>query len=310
MPSYNVDRYIQDAIDSILNQTYENFELIILDDGSKDKTWKVISEIKDNRVKKFRFKKNKGNIVALNFLLQKAKGEYITFQDADDWSDLNRIKIQVDFLSKHPDIYLCGTDYSYVEDNLPNTEFKNLPGTHEEIINYINLYESPPLCAASCMIQKATYSTIGGLREYFNRIGAGDFDWHYRIIENFTIANVNKTLYFYRKNNFSTTKTITSDIKKMVSEKIAYHLHTQRKSNISDLIDAKNFEKIDDFCRLHLPEYTKDKGLIYFKMAENQIKKQQLRKGFISLIILIFRTPFKRRNLTIMKLLFKALLCK
>lgn len=307
MPVYNCEAYVTQAIQSILNQTYQNFELLIVDDGSKDASWKTVTNIKDDRVKKFKFEKNKGNIVALNFLLNKAEGDYITFQDADDWSDKNRLQIQVDFLKQHQQIYLCGTQYSHVEVNGTFTSSAILPLTHNDILNYIDTYKFPSLCAASCMIRKEVYNKIGGLREYYNRIGSGDFDWHYSIIQNFETANINEVLYFYRKNNLSLTTTVSKDLKKMISYKIAYHLYNQRKLTGTDSISNKNFGDIEELTQKLLPQYFKDPKLIYFKIAENQINTNQLRKGFFSIIVCIWKKPFGRRNITLVKMLYKKI---
>jgi glycosyltransferase involved in cell wall biosynthesis len=307
MPVYNCADFLEQSIFSILKQTHKNLELLIVNDCSKDKSWEIISAMKDNRIRKYNFTKNKGNIVALNFLLEKAEGKFITFQDADDWSDINRIKVQIDFFRQHPQIYLCGTEYRYVQIDNTFTQASKLPLSHEGIMDYINEFEFPSLCAASCMIRKEVYEKVGGFREYFNRIGSGDFDWHYRIIEKYKIANIDEILYYYRKNNLSLTNTVSKDLKKMISYKIANHLYKQRKIDNTDSIINEDFEAINEFTKKLLPEYFKDSGLIYFKIAENQIINNQLLKGFISTMLCILRKPIKRRNFTLLKSLIKKI---
>src|SRR4051794_9639418 len=84
MPAYNSGKYVGEAIQSILNQTYSNFELFIIDDGSKDNTKEVISNFKDDRIKFFQNEENLGLIITRNKLIQLATSPFIAFLDSDD----------------------------------------------------------------------------------------------------------------------------------------------------------------------------------------------------------------------------------
>ncbi len=92
---------VKESIMSILNQTYQNFELLIVDDGSTDATWNVLEEIKNNKIKLFRFENNKGRPFARNFLLDKAQGQYIAWLDADDFAFSSRLEKQINFLKNN-----------------------------------------------------------------------------------------------------------------------------------------------------------------------------------------------------------------
>ena len=102
MSAYNSEKTLGEAIKSILNQSYENIELLIIDDFSSDNTFKVCKEFSriDNRVKVFQNKENLGLTKSLNYLIKKAEGKYIARQDSDDISNKERIKKQIDFISK------------------------------------------------------------------------------------------------------------------------------------------------------------------------------------------------------------------
>ena len=114
MPVYNVEKYIVQAIECILNQTYSNFELLICDDGSQDRTVEIIESYSDSRIKLFKNKANRGNLKTTNFLLQQCKGDFITIQDGDDYSVSNRFEIILNAFEKHPAIGMIGSNYMAV----------------------------------------------------------------------------------------------------------------------------------------------------------------------------------------------------
>lgn len=111
MPAYNSEKYIAEAIESILNQTFKDFEFIIINDGSKDNTAKIVKSFakQDKRIKFIDNKKNQGVAKTRNQLLNLASGEYIAYQDSDDISLPQRLKVQVEFLDKHSDIFAVGS---------------------------------------------------------------------------------------------------------------------------------------------------------------------------------------------------------
>src|SRR6478609_1406052 len=92
MPAYNVEKFIGEAIESILNQTHTNFELLISDDGSSDDTLQVIGNFNDPRIKLYTQENNLGYSGNMNFLFQRATGDYILDQDSDDISNSNRLE--------------------------------------------------------------------------------------------------------------------------------------------------------------------------------------------------------------------------
>jgi Glycosyltransferases involved in cell wall biogenesis len=112
MPIYNGEKYLREAINSILNQSYKNFELIIIDDGSKDKSVDIIKSYLDGRIVLLENLQNIGLIKTLNRGLEVARGEYIARMDQDDISLKNRLANQIEYLEKNLDIALCST-YAY-----------------------------------------------------------------------------------------------------------------------------------------------------------------------------------------------------
>lgn len=120
IPAYNHENYIQETIESIINQTYPNIELIILDDGSKDKTWEKITELKpkcENRFVKIHFetKQNEGTCMTLNKLLKLSSGEFVYIIASDDLAKPQAIEKEVKFLQNNPDYALAVGDNEYVD---------------------------------------------------------------------------------------------------------------------------------------------------------------------------------------------------
>ena len=101
--------YLQEAINSILSQTYTNFELLVIDDCSQDGSVDYIKSIKDDRIKIFINENNRGPAVTRNRGLEEAKGKYIAIMDSDDIALPTRLEKQVEFMENHTDVFVCGT---------------------------------------------------------------------------------------------------------------------------------------------------------------------------------------------------------
>ncbi len=114
MPAYNTEKYVGQAIESILNETYKKYEFIIVDDASTDSTPTILRDFKrkDKRIIILRNKNNLGVTKSLNRALKKARGKYIARMDADDWAYPDRLRLQVDQMEKHPKVTVSG---SYIE---------------------------------------------------------------------------------------------------------------------------------------------------------------------------------------------------
>lgn len=129
MPVYNSEQYISCSVKSILNQSYTNFEFIIIDDASTDETYKKLLEFKkkDKRIILIKNKKNEGVTKSLNKAIKIARGEYIIRMDADDWSYPDRFKFQIELMENNPDVVVSG---SYIEICDSELKTKNLRKYH------------------------------------------------------------------------------------------------------------------------------------------------------------------------------------
>lgn len=110
MPNYNGEKYIGEAIESILNQTFTDFEFIIIDDGSTDRSWEIIQNYaaKDKRIVALRNDKNSGVGYIRNRLIKESHAEYLLWQDSDDVAFPDRIQLQYDFMESHPKVWSSG----------------------------------------------------------------------------------------------------------------------------------------------------------------------------------------------------------
>jgi glycosyltransferase involved in cell wall biosynthesis len=171
MPAYNSQSYLREAIDSILTQTYQNFEFIIIDDGSNDNTDKILHSYRDKRIRLFSHTKNSGIVTSLNEGLNLAKGEYIARMDADDISFPTRIREQVNYLALHHEIGICGT---WVEVFGHTNYFWRPPTSHEAI--KARLFTESSLAHPSVMIRRSTIQK-NHLR----------YDHHYQYVEDYKL---------------------------------------------------------------------------------------------------------------------------
>lgn len=115
-PVYDSEKYIAQAIESVLNQTYENWELLLVDDCSPDQSAKIVAEFlkKDNRIKYFKLSQNSGAAIARNTALENAKGRYIAYLDADDVWLPNKLERQISFMEQYNAVFSC-CDYEKIE---------------------------------------------------------------------------------------------------------------------------------------------------------------------------------------------------
>ena len=109
LPVFNGEKYIRESVESILCQTFKEFEFIIIDDGSTDKSVEIIKSFNDSRIKLLRNNENKGIIFSLNKGIEEATGKYIARMDGDDIACPERLKIQFEFMERNPEVGICGT---------------------------------------------------------------------------------------------------------------------------------------------------------------------------------------------------------
>ncbi|NNV07975.1 glycosyltransferase [Geobacillus sp. MMMUD3] len=202
MPVYNALPWINESINSILNQTFENFELIIIDDGSVDGTREFLKNINDSRIVRYFFSENRGIVSALNKGISLAKGKYIARMDSDDISSPIRLEQQVEFLEENPSCHLVATNIESFthESTIPKEELEryqkwyNNAHTHEEIC--LTLPIGNCLCHPSVMFRKDSFYKIGGYKSEFKL--AEDYEFFIRMSKYGRLFKIRKPLLKYR----------------------------------------------------------------------------------------------------------------
>lgn len=198
MSVFNCAHFISEAIDSILNQTYKFWELIICDDGSTDGTWDVIKTYKEVYPKEvfvLRNKKNRGQAYARNKCIKRAKGSYIAIMDADDICDPTRLEKQVKFLSFHPEVIFVGTGMTFFDESgtWAKKRMKSFPSKEDYVPH-------APFCLASCMFRKDALLAIGGYNESPIYRSGEDYELVVSLLEKgYLGANISEPLYFCRE---------------------------------------------------------------------------------------------------------------
>ena len=193
MPVYNVAPYLCEAMDSILAQTFQDFELIVLDDCSPDNSAEILDTYTDERIVRYRGEKNMGLSNVLNLGMAMARGEFIARMDSDDISTLERLATQVAYLDAHPEVDLCscGMELFGAKQETWVRE------TNVEDVKITALFHSPILHASS-MWRREAFERVG-LRFLQEMVPAEDYDmWTRAMAAGQRLVNIPQVMYLYR----------------------------------------------------------------------------------------------------------------
>jgi glycosyltransferase involved in cell wall biosynthesis len=211
LPTYNGEKFISQSIDSILNQTFEDFELLIGFNGTTDSSKDIVSSYNDNRIRVFDYGDEKGKSITLNKLLLESKNDWVALQDDDDiWLE-NKLEKQIEFIS---DFDVIGTFINYIdEDN--KIIGRPILTSFPDDINHISLSGDNQVANTSTIFKKSDAFDIGGWRQELD--GIEDFDFWLRLMRTGKkFKNIPEELVqhrIHRNSNFNTKK---FDIKKIL----------------------------------------------------------------------------------------------
>lgn len=199
---HNSEKYIKECLNSIINQTYKNLEIILWDNCSNDKTYEIIKNFKDKRIKYFFNKKKEPLYKARNQAILNSTGDLIAFLDSDDWWDKNYIQSRSEvFKLNDYDFFYCNTNF-YFEKNKKKKLYKNynLPGG----LIYDSLSKDYFLVISGVIFKKHVFKKYGFFNEKFNIIG--DYDFLMKISKSCNAHSINLPLLNYRVHNDNYSK--------------------------------------------------------------------------------------------------------
>jgi len=194
MSVYNGERYLREAAESILNQTYTDFEFIIIDDGSRDGTWELLSSFNDPRIRLVCNEKNMGLTQSLNKGIQMSRGDYLARQDADDISTPERLALQMRFLEEHPDVGVLGTWVAYVDEQGQRIGTWATPGS-PLLVSWSLLFGN---CIAHPSVIVRRSLLRQGMRYRAEIPYAQDYELWVRLNTKTRLANLTEVLYWRR----------------------------------------------------------------------------------------------------------------
>ena len=204
MPVFNAEKYIVASIESILRQSFRDFEFLIFDDASSDATWEIVLRYAatDRRIRAERNEKNLGIAGNRNKLISEARGKYIEWQDADDISFPDRLEQQFSFLEGHPEVGIVGGYLQFFSD-------AGVSGMRQYAVNDAQLrariFRYSPVAQPAAMIRRICFTEFG---EYDLRYPpAEDIDMSFRIGQKYRFANLPKPVIQYREHPNSATFT-------------------------------------------------------------------------------------------------------
>lgn len=209
IPAYNAEAYIAESLESILNQSYDNIEVLVIDDHSTDRTLDICKALAltDSRVRIISNEKNVGIGANRERGIQQSKGTYICWQDADDISLPDRVESQVAFLELHPHVGIVGGYITFFNEEGDGVTRKY---SQEDKTLRRNIFRYNPVAQPASMMRRECFDRVGGYDPQYRL--SEDLDMQFRIGELYEFGNVQKAVIKYRQTQSSLT---AANLKKM-----------------------------------------------------------------------------------------------
>ena len=281
MPVFNGEKYLKEAIESILNQDFTDFEFLIINDGSTDNSAEIICSYKDSRIVLITNEKNIGLVSTLNKGIELAKGEYIVRMDCDDISLKNRVSKQVAFMDRNKDIAVSGSFYNLFRNN--KKAVVDLPLTKQEIKCF--LVFNSPIAHPTAIIRKNAIQQFK-LNYSSEYIHAEDYDFWSQIANHYELANIPDVLLDYRVHMNQITGNLHLVSKKNSSVTAIRLRHLQQNGILPSEDELLLHNSISNGETLENIEQVKNSENWLKKLINNNNEKKNLDKYFFEKIIL------------------------
>lgn len=238
--AYNAEKYLEQAIQSIVNQTYKDFVFYILNDGSTDQTLAIMNAfaLKDDRIIIINQIENKGVSFSRNFAISQCQTKYIALMDADDVSLPERIEKQINFLENHPNIAVCGTWFTLFGENI-NQQLIQHPEGHDQI--KVNMLFDCCIGNPTLMFKSEIFNDFQFIKKY---MPIDDYELWSRALFKYNFYNVQESLLDYRWHSTNISQTKKVDINKL-------HLEIRKNQllNLKPDLMADQLPQLDSLTR-------------------------------------------------------------
>lgn len=240
MPVYNAEKFLHDAIDSVLKQSFENFELIAIDDGSTDESGKILDEYADLDPRIIvRHRENRGLVSTLNESISIAKGSYIARLDSDDIAFPNRFEDQAAILAANPDVVLVAGCFEVFDEDSEYLYREVVPERDEDIKR--SMYLRNPIGHSSVMFRKEAFDRVGG---YSDDCGpTEDYELWSRLAKIGKFHSLEHAVFKWRVN----TQGITSTKNKEQAKIMRNHINTMWDSKLPTVIPRRHLKETTDY---------------------------------------------------------------
>ena len=269
----NYDKYLKQAIKSVLAQSFKSKELIIVDDGSTDLSRDIIDKYKKKNLCRVIYNKSsKGLIRSSNIAIKVARGEYVVRLDADDYFDPNALSVLYDTILKEKNIALVYSDYYLVDSK------NNILSLQRQIIRKNKKLNHLPVLAACCLIKKNALFSVNLYDEKFNR--QDGFDIWYKLLNNFQFKHVSLPLFYYRRHerNLTKNKSKLYKTRTKILNKFSNLKKIKNKIKINCIIPVRG-KKADLNC--NSLELFKGKPLLFYTINE-ALKVKEFKKVIVT----------------------------
>ncbi len=298
MPVYNAEKYVGEAIESILNQTFTDFEFLIFNDGSKDTSAEIVQSYaqKDSRIIFYNYQKNTGYLKHLNEGIDKAQGKYIARMDADDISLPQRFEKQIAYMESHEEVGICGTWFTVFENSIENISTVMQSLEQDSAIKIATFHSCPfghpTVMAQTKLLKQNKYDE--------NFYPAEDYELWSRLIPITKFYNIQESLLFYRHhaNNISKNKTQTQQdngVKAQLQQLAQLNIST----NTHSYEDTKTLFPLHQFTKRYLPTKSADEMIRIATILKKMYVGNQKKKLYDKQKFTVFLTEAWHQHLTL-----------
>jgi glycosyltransferase involved in cell wall biosynthesis len=287
MPAFNAEKYIAEAIKSVLSQTHRGLELLIYNDGSTDATLEICEHWArtDSRIRLFSSTQNKGNLTVTNLLIQEVSGDFLAIQDADDSCHPQKIEKQLLAFKNNVNLVLLGSQYLKIDHQGAALHCGFLPCSNAQIKQEMQR-KTIPVLFGSVLVKTSVVKKAGGFAPFFDRQGYADMDWLAKCALHGDVENLPEPLYYYREHidSFSFSR-IKPFFWSSFFELLLVEAHQQRLRGEADFFSNSDIAAIRTF----LSEWHIQRGM-------DAIIDKEVRKAIQSIYSALRLHPLSRKT--------------